>query len=414
VVQQFSLFQPRSFSVSDLTRYLRALLESDEILKDVWVQGEISNFTRASSGHVYLTLKDAGSALKCVIWKTNAVHMRFPLQNGLAVEAHGAVGVYERDGAYQLYIDSVRPAGEGRLYLEFVRLKAQLEAEGLFDEAHKRPLPAFPSRIGLVTSPTGAALQDMLNILGKRYPLAEVILAPSAVQGDAAPGELVAALAALWRLEPAVDVILLARGGGSLEDLWAFNDERVVRAVAASPIPVVSGVGHETDFTLADFAADVRAPTPSGAAALATPDRDDLAVALERLQRRLELAGAQPVALRRASYETLRAHLERVSPFQRLQSERQRVDVLMERASRGSDHRLALQRSRLSGVADRLSALNPLAVLARGYAAIFSAQGNLISSLAQVQPDQTVQVRLADGRFEAQVTKTDPISQGNP
>ena len=202
-MQQPSLFQPHALSVSELSRYLRALFESDEILKDVWVQGEISNFVRASSGHIYLTLKDTGAALKCVIWKTAAARLRFPLQNGQAVEAHGAIGVYERDGVYQLYIDTLRPVGEGALYLEFLRLKARLEVEGLFDEERKRPLPAYPRRIGIVSSPTGAALQDMLNTLKRRYPLADVILSPSSVQGEMAPPELVAAMARLASLDPA-------------------------------------------------------------------------------------------------------------------------------------------------------------------------------------------------------------------
>jgi exodeoxyribonuclease VII large subunit len=260
-LEALPLFPPQARSVSDVTRYLRDLFDSDDILRDVWVQGEISNFTRAASGHIYMTLKDAGAALRCVIWRTTAQRLQVAMQNGLAVEAHGAISIYERDGAYQLYIDALRPAGEGLLYQEFLRLKARLEAEGLFDEARKRPIPTFPRRIGLVTSPTGAALQDMLNTLRHRYPLAEVILAPSAVQGLEAPAELVRAIGALNRGTPP-DVIILARGGGSLEDLWAFNDESVVRAVASSQAPIITGVGHETDFTLADFAADLRAPTP--------------------------------------------------------------------------------------------------------------------------------------------------------
>jgi exodeoxyribonuclease VII large subunit len=407
-VQQPSIFQPRSLSVSDLSRYLRALFESDEILKDLWVQGEISNFVRASSGHVYLTLKDSGAAVKCVIWKANAARLRVPLQNGLAVEAHGAIGVYERDGVYQLYIDTLRPIGEGALYLEFLRLKARLEAEGLFEEVHKRPLPVYPRRIGIVTSPTGAALQDMLNTLRRRYPLAEVILAPSAVQGEMAPAELVAALKRLASLDPAVDVILLARGGGSLEDLWAFNDENVVRAVAASPIPVITGVGHETDFSLSDFAADLRAPTPTGAAALATPDRADLAVGLERLVRRLDAAARQPFGMRRAEFDAARARLDHVSPRQRLLNERQRLDGVVERGRSAMDHRLELDSSRLDGWLKRLEALNPLSVLQRGYAAIFDDQGRPITRTAQVFPGQDVRVRLADGQFGARVNP-DPI-----
>jgi exodeoxyribonuclease VII large subunit len=413
-VQQPTLFQPQSLSVTDLTRYLRGLLESDEILKDVWVSGEISNYTRAASGHVYLTIKDAGAALKCVIWKTSAGRIRYPLQNGLAVEAHGAIGVYERDGAYQLYVDAVRPAGEGRLYMEFLRLKARLEAEGLFDEERKRPLPAFPRRIGIVTSPTGAALQDMLNTLKRRYPLAEIILAPSAVQGDAAPAELVKALGLLAACNPRPDVILLARGGGSLEDLWAFNDERVVRAVADSPVPVVSGVGHETDFTLADFAADLRAPTPTGAAALATPDSSDLKIALDRLVRRLEASASQPLQQRLSAFESIQARLERTSPRQRILNERQRVDMALERARAMAFHRLELERAGIQGQDSRLDALNPMNVLRRGFAAVFQTEGSPVTSIAQVATGQAVRVHLADGKFTAQVSAVESTFTGNP
>jgi len=412
-VQQPLLIQPQSLSVTDLTRHVRDLLVGDEILKDVWVSGEISNFTRAVSGHVYLTLKDANASLKCVIWKASAARMRFPLQNGLAVEAHGAIGLYERDGAYQLYIDAVRPAGEGRLYLEFLRLKARLEAEGLFEESRKRPLPAYPQRIGIVSSPTGAALQDMFNTLRRRYPLAEVILAPSAVQGDAAPLELVQALAALAACMPPPDVILLARGGGSLEDLWAFNDERVVRAVAASPVPVVTGVGHETDVTLVDFASDLRAPTPTGAATLATPDSADLRMGLERLARRLETAARQPLLLRRAALDAQKTRLERSSPRQRLANERQRVDMAAERARAAMAHRLELARSGLQGQDSRLEALNPLNVLRRGFGLVFQPGGALATSVEQVAPGQTVRVRLADGSFSAQVGAVESPSTGN-
>ncbi len=400
------LFPPQSLSVSQLTRYLRELLEADEVLSDVWVQGEISNYTRAASGHVYLTLKDAGAALRCVIWRTTAVRLQVALQGGMAIEAHGSIGVYERDGAYQLYIDAVRPAGEGMLYREFLRLKARLEAEGLFDEAHKRPLPAFPQRIGLVTSPTGAALQDMLNTLSHRYPLAEVVISPTLVQGDEAPPEIVRAIAALHR-EPRPDVILVARGGGSLEDLWAFNDERVVRAIYHSEIPVVTGVGHETDFTLADFASDLRAPTPTAAATLATPDRADLRLALERQQRRLSAAGMQQAAALRAAYNLEQASLERHSPLRFVQDERQRLDGWVERARRAAAHSLELRRAFGRAASARLLSLNPLAVLQRGYAVVLHADGRLVTRAAQASPGEDVRVRLADGTLDAEIKQVE-------
>jgi exodeoxyribonuclease VII large subunit len=403
-MEQPSLFLPQSLTVSDLTRYVRALLENNELLKDVWVLGEISNLTRASSGHVYLTLKDAGAALRAVIWRTSAQRLRVNLQNGMAVEAHGAIAVYEPNGVYQLIIDTLRPAGEGDLYRQFLLLKERLEAEGLFAEERKRTLPAFPRLIGVVTSPTGAALQDMLNTLQRRYPLAEVLLAPTLVQGDEAPGQIVQALSALNRLSPPPDVIIVARGGGSLEDLWAFNDERVVRAIAASAIPVVSGIGHETDFTLSDFAADLRAPTPTGAATLVSPDRADLRVGLERLRAQLEAAQRVQLAGLEATFTALQARLLRVSPMRRVQDERQRLDNLGERLGRSARHLVELRRSAWQGSAARLQALNPLAVLERGYAVVQRAEGGLITRISQAQPGQQVRVRLSDGRFGAEIT----------
>jgi exodeoxyribonuclease VII large subunit len=401
--QPLPLFQPTSLTITSLTRYLRELFESDELLGDVWVLGEISNYTRASSGHVYLTLKDAGAALRCVIWRSTAQRIQLGLQNGLAVEAHGSVSVYERDGSYQLYIDAIRPAGQGRLFQEFLRLKARLEAEGLFDEQHKRPVPPFPQRVGLVTSPTGAALQDMLNTFRRRYPLAEIVLSPCLVQGEEAPRSIVHALQALIRRE-APDVILVARGGGSLEDLWAFNDEQVVRAVAASPIPVISGVGHETDFTLTDFAADLRAPTPTGASTLATPDRADLLPTLERLRRRLAGATLQQVAAQRAAFSLQRAALERHTPLRRLQDERQHLDGLTARARRAAGYLVELRRADWLGRNARLRSLNPLAVLERGYAVVQRPQGELITRAAQANPGETVRIRLADGTLAAGIT----------
>lgn len=400
-MHQPALFAPQSLTVADLTRYLRGLLEEDDLLQDVWVLGEVSNLSRPSSGHVYFTLKDESASLRCVIWRNPAARIASFLENGLAVEAHGRVSLYERDGQYQLYIDALRPAGEGWLYQEFLQLKARLEAGGLFDEERKRPIPERPRRIGIVTSPTGAALQDMLNTLAGRYPLAEVLLAACPVQGDEAPPAIVNALAALNRLHP--DVILMARGGGSLEDLWAFNDERVVRAVAASQVPVVTGVGHETDFTLADFAADLRAPTPTAAAVLATPDVADLR--LEALGLRANLVGsfAALLAARRERLEQARLALQRAAPMRRVQDGRQQLDGLLMRQARAIRHQLELRRSRHLGMEQRLLALNPLAVLQRGYALVQSDDGTLVRSARQVHVQQHLQVRVADGSFGVKV-----------
>ncbi|MCX6025119.1 MAG: exodeoxyribonuclease VII large subunit, partial [Chloroflexi bacterium] len=275
-----SLFAPPVWTVSALNRRVRSVLDADETLQDVWVTGEVSNLSRPASGHVYFTLKDAEASLRCVMWREIASRQILP-REGQSVEVHGRISLYEAGGQYQLYADGVRPAGEGELYARFVALKARLEAEGLFAPERKRPLPAWPRRIAVVTSPSAAALQDVLTVLARRYPLAEVVLAATPVQGEQAPPEIVNALARANRARP--DVILLVRGGGSLEDLWAFNEEVLVRAVAASPIPIVSGVGHEIDVSLTDLAADLRALTPTDAAVQVSPDGVQLSTLCDSL-----------------------------------------------------------------------------------------------------------------------------------
>ena len=400
-MQQGTLFNSISLTVSDVTRYLRELMDSDDLLRDVWVKGEVSNASYPASGHLYFTLKDQNSALKCVMWKPQVMRLRFALRSGMAVEAHGAISVYEQGGQYQLYVDTLRPVGEVALYQEFVRLKAELEAEGLFDPERKRALPEAPAKIGIVTSPTGAALQDMLNTLRRRYPLAEVLFAPASVQGEAAPAEIVAALKRL-NAEPGLDVILIARGGGSLEDLWAFNDERVVRAVAASRVPVISGVGHETDFTLTDFAADLRAPTPTAAAELSVPDRADLADRLAEMMQRL--AGSTQINLEDAAAEVsaLRSRLERVSPDGTIHNQQQRLDEINARLGVAWQNRLQYLQVQSKGVQQRLLALNPYAVLQRGYAIVSSSDGKVIYSKKQVTDQEKLEIQVSDGKFTAQ------------
>ncbi|HEY9075339.1 MAG TPA: exodeoxyribonuclease VII large subunit [Anaerolineaceae bacterium] len=406
-MQQFTLFQPPVLSVTELTRYLRGLLEGDSTLQDTWVQGEVSNFARPSSGHLYFTLKDASAALKCVIWRTAAQRIRFGMQDGMAVEVHGAISIYEPGGQYQLYVDAVRSVGEGRLYQEFLRLKARLEAEGCFDESRKRLLPTVPKRIGIVTSPTGAALQDMLNTLRVRYPLVEVILSPTAVQGEEAPLQIIRALERLDRLiQP--DVIIVARGGGSLEDLWCFNDERVVRAIASCATPVVTGIGHETDTTLADYAADYRAPTPTGAAVAATPDRLELIQACDHLADRLDAGMQNRLAGERERARLIAARLRQASPLWRIQNARQLLDNLIERTNRSVSYGLALRRARVDGSTSRLQALNPTLILQRGYALVTLPGGEIVRTTLQVKPGIQVQVHLAEGGFDAMVAQVRP------
>lgn len=399
----FAVADRKPYTVSQLMARIRSTVETDPRLMDVWVEGEVSNFRRVASGHCYFTLKDAGAELRCVMWRDRVQGMRTLPANGDSVLAHGRVGLYEQRGDLQLYVDALEPLGLGWLYQEYERLKARLEAEGLFAPERKRPLPRFPRRIGVVTSPDAAALRDILNVLSRRYPLAEVILAPTLVQGEEAPPQIVAALRALNARED-IDVILLARGGGSLEELWAFNDEGVARAVAASRIPVVCGVGHETDFSLADFAADRRAPTPSAAAELATPDRVELAQQVRMLRARLVRALEADLARRRGRVQGQVRVLRRLSPALRLSQTRQRLDDLTERAGRAIQHQIAVRRERLAGLAGRLEGISPLATLERGYAIVQrAADGLIVRSPDQVSPGDALRVRVRDGEFGAVV-----------
>ncbi len=391
------------YTVSQLTGHIKRIINGDPLLGDVWVEGEVSNFSRASSGHCYFTLKDAGAQVGCVMWRNVADAQDYLPASGDLALAHGNVSVYEAGGRYQFYVDRIQPAGVGNLYLEFERLKAKLEAEGLFAPERKRPLPPLPRRIGIVTSPTAAALRDILNVLGRRYPLAEVVLSPTQVQGDDAPPQIVAAIEALNE-RGGIDVIIIARGGGSLEDLWAFNDERVARAVAASHIPTVCGVGHETDFSLADFAADVRAPTPSAAAELVAPDRAELRAHVTVLADTLASILRGEVEERRWKLaEQVRA-LKHLSPEAQLTQARQRVDDLTGKAEAAIRHSLTLHRERLRGLSGRLAGVSPLGTLERGYAVVRHRETSaVVRSVAQVAPGDGLDVRVSDGTFETEV-----------
>jgi exodeoxyribonuclease VII large subunit len=399
----FSAQEQHTYTVSEVTARIRSLLENEPVFRDLWVRGEVSNFSQASSGHVYLTLKDAGSQLGCVVWRSQARTLTYMPRSGDGVIVHGRIGVYEQGGRYQLYIDALQPAGKGTLFQEFERLKARLLAEGLFEETRKRSLPLYPQGIGVVTSPTAAAFQDVLKVLRRRYPLARVLLSPTTVQGDAAPPRIVAALDALNARDD-VDVILVVRGGGSLEDLWAFNDEAVVRAVAASRLPVVSGVGHETDFTLTDFVADVRAPTPSAAAEVVSPDIEELRVWVSQQHVRLSRAWTAKLDAARARVTELQRTLQYLSPMVRLANNRQRVDDLTARLDAAFAHRFEVAQQRFGGLSARLEALNPHAVLERGYAIVRDCeQDKVVASIAQARPGLRLAVQVRDGGFSARV-----------
>ncbi len=403
--EQLSLFGStlaEPYTVSQLTGHIRRLIDQDPELRDVWLEGEVADFTRASSGHCYFTLRDADAQIRCVMWRNRADLQDSLPRDGDQVLSHGYISVYEVRGLYQLYVDQIRPAGAGALYEQFERLKARLESEGLFAPERKRPLPLFPLRIGVVTSRTAAALRDVLNVLSRRFPLAEVVLSPTLVQGEGAPPQIVAAIETLNQRAD-VDVIIVTRGGGSLEELWAFNDERVARAVAASRTPVVCGVGHETDFSLADFAADLRAPTPSAAAEMVVPDQTEIqnqvnerAVALTAaLQRMLD-------AHRWRLVEQLRG-LRLLSPVAQLVQARQRVDDLTERAARAIRHELSVRRQLVDGQQAQLAGVSPFATLERGYAVVRSQEsGTVITSILQVASGHRLDVRVADGDFEAE------------
>jgi exodeoxyribonuclease VII large subunit len=397
-------------SVSSVTRYIKALIDADIELEDIWIEGEISNFTRATSGHSYFTLKDSESEIRCVMWRGQASRLTWVPGQGDLAEAHGHVSVYERGGVYQFYIDTLNRGGIGIRWQEFLQLKARLEAEGLFDEDRKRPLPEWPHRIGVVTSPTGAALRDILHVLQTRYPLVEVVLSPSLVQGLDAPRLLVAAVKRLDRL-PDIDVMIIARGGGSMEDLWAFNDEGLARALAAARMPVVSGVGHETDFTIADFVADKRTPTPSAAAAAVVPDGQELLSQVFDMQEALVGFVNGRISYWRDLVEREERTLGMFDPLRIIAEQRQRIDDLVQRAYESLEHQLSMRHTRLSGHTARLEALSPRLVVCRGYAVVEDrATGARIKSVRQSASGQEVMIHVSDGRLDAQVTEISKAS----
>ncbi len=388
------------YSVTQVTSYVKESLDRDSLLADLWVRGEVSNLSRPSSGNIYFTVKDAQSQLRCVMFRPG--HGADLLSGGDAVILHGRLSMYSARGDLQIYVDLVQPEGTGLLHLEFERLKARLEDEGLFEPTRKRPLPIYPQKVGVVTSPTGAVFQDICTVVERRYPLAEVVLSPTIVQGATAAGEIVLALQALNDLGD-VDVIIVARGGGSLEELWPFNEEAVARAIYGSRIPVISGVGHETDTTIADLVADRRAATPSAAAELAVPDAS-------RLQ--AQVVGFQRNAINSMMNLTFQFQQEMAGLEQRLRSRspqieawQQRVDELTQALGRGLSSAVALATERINGLERRLSALNPQAVMERGYGLVQrSDDGTLVTSVGQVKRDDEVTVTVHDGAFGARVS----------
>ncbi len=393
-------------TVSQVNSHLKNLMDEDLDLKSIFVQGEISNFTHhLKSGHFYFTLKDSKAALKVVMFRWSASQLRFMPQNGMSVIAFGGVQFFERDGLCQFYCTDMQPDGLGALYAAFEQLKARLEAEGLFDPAHKKPLPPLPRRIGVITAKTGAALQDIIHILSRRYPLAELVLIPSLVQGPDAPASLCQALAAAGRAN--LDLVILGRGGGSLEDLQAFNDESVARAVYACPIPVISAVGHETDHTICDFVADLRAPTPSAAAELAAPDCGVLLEEVRAIRAALSRSMEERIRRGTASLEGMTARLAACSPARKAADAALRQQQLVHRLQGAMAARLRQEELKLGQAAAALSALSPLGVLARGYS-ITRQDGRLVRDTAGLQPGQLLTTTLADGEVVSQICGINP------
>ncbi len=390
-----------ALSVAELTARIKGLVE--ESFPAVWVTGEVSNFARPASGHCYFTLKDQHAQIRAVIWKGSASRLRFDLTDGLEIVCHGRLDVYAPRGSYQLVIDQAHPKGVGSLELALRQLKEKLAAEGLFDADRKRPLPSFPRRVAFVTSPTGAAIRDFLEVARRRWSGASVLVIPTRVQGDGAAEEIAAAIKQASRIRPALDVLVVGRGGGSMEDLWCFNEAPVVRAIAASKIPTVSAVGHEIDVTLADLAADVRALTPSEAAELVIPSGDEFSGRLNRLAERLHSSARRCVMNRKLQIESLANRRPFARPYALVQDHTRRLDELETAALRAATRLTGDCRRRLQSVSGKLESLSPLAVLSRGYSITQDAQGRVLKSAKQVKPGDAVTIRFAEGAATASI-----------
>lgn len=396
-------------TVSQINGYLKSLLDGDPNLNPVFISGEISNFTdHYRSGHLYFSLKDEKSVLKAVMFASNARRLRFRPSDGMKVLCRGRISLYEASGQYQLYVEDMQPDGLGALNLAYEQLKARLEKEGLFSSARKRPIPRYPRRIGVITSPTGAAVRDICQILGRRWPMAEIVFCPVLVQGEGAAPQLVDALARMNCIE-GVDTIIIGRGGGSLEDLWAFNEESVARAVAASKIPVISAVGHETDFTICDFAADLRAPTPSAAAELAVPDQMEEKMLVESARYTLKTDMESLLARYRMELDSLTARRCLREPLEPVVRKKDELSHLTRRLAAGVSLSVSREKEELSRLTGTLDGLSPLKVLSRGYALAQTEAGKTIRSVSQIQQGKVFRLRFADGEARCiQAEKEEP------
>lgn len=390
-------------SVSQLNRYIKMNFDADENLANIFISGEISNFTNHyRTGHLYFTLKDDSAAVRAVMFNSSAKRLKFMPEDGMKVIARGRVSVYEASGQYQLYVDDMQPDGVGALNLAYEQLKEKLQKEGLFSELHKKPLPPYPEKVGVITSPTGAAVRDIINVLGRRFPYAEIVFCPVLVQGEGAHLQLTDAVN-LFNSERAADVIIIGRGGGSIEDLWEFNDEGLARAVYNSEIPVISAVGHETDFTICDFVADMRAPTPSAAAELAVPDANELQYALSALKNRMFLNVSSGIADKRSRLEYLTSKGALKSPDEMLSNRSQRLDTAFSKMLSSYENRIGGKKVEFISAATALSKLDPMSVLMRGFAFVSDKSGkNVCSSQALAKGDK-INVRFHDGSAVCEV-----------
>ncbi len=400
--------KPFAMTVSQLNDYVKALIDSSEVLSNVCIVGEISNFTNHyKTGHLYFTLKDEGALVKAVMFRTYTGKLRFVPKENMKVLVYGRISVFPRDGVYQLYAEDMEQFGVGDLYLKFEELKKKLSALGMFDEAHKKELPRFPKRIGIITSPEAAAVADMKNILTRRYPLCEIHIYPALVQGPNAPRELCDGIIHFDN-DPDCDCIIIGRGGGSIEDLWAFNDEILARTIFACKTPVISAVGHETDFTICDFVADRRAPTPSAAAELAVPDMQDLKRQLSMISSSVKSRMNEIIGFKRQYLQSLVERRSLKSPMYYVDSKQELLLSAEKRISGAFENLYSAKANRLSVVSSKLTALNPMAVISRGYAAVFDGDGKVINSVSSLKKGEEITFNLSDGKAKAEITQVIP------
>lgn len=390
--------KPIVATVSQLNTYMKRVVDGQTALNDIWIKGEISNFKQHYSGHIYITLKDDGGVLKAVMFKSAAVHLAFQPEDGMKVLARGRIGVYEQSGTYQLYINEMTPDGIGELYVAYEQLRKKLEAEGLFDESKKKSIPQYPERVGVITATTGAAVRDIINVITRRYPYCELIIYPSLVQGGGAAPNIVEGIE-YFNEHKLCDTLIVGRGGGSIEDLWAFNEEIVARAIFASEIPIISAVGHETDFTIADFVADLRAPTPSAAAEIAVPSQLELMSKISAAENRIKTAMVNGLKNRRLYTEKLIPK----NPTDKIDDYRQRLDNYVKQAEKSYELSMAGRRRTMAEMLAKLDALSPLGVMARGYAIASAAGGKVIKSVKEMPTGTEFSLRLADGECECTV-----------